>query len=328
MSALIYLVLAVSAVVPSLLLMWYFHARDLFPEPARVLWSVFGLGVVIVFPILLVAWPTGLWIDGLAAPMAYGLGAAFLQAAIPEELFKFGVLWFFAARRAAFDEPMDGVVYGVAASLGFATLENVVYVTGGGAGVAFMRALTAVPSHAFLGAIMGGYVGRARFSGAQRSRHLRLALLVPIFLHGLYDFPLLAAVRVQAMEGSPTPLLVSLLGIAPLVVVVEWIWAVSLIRRLRSAQIRALPAEARQIGEARPGRLSSIALTLGGALVASLGGLVALGVALAWMLEQLPEQELGPVLAVEVLFGITPLAAGSAVFVWGVRRLNLAGRAD
>ncbi|MCZ6508778.1 MAG: PrsW family glutamic-type intramembrane protease, partial [Acidobacteria bacterium] len=170
-----------SALVPSLLLVWYFHSRDVYPEPPRVLWTVFILGVATVLPVVLVARPFDALLDQISSPLAYGFASAFVQAAIPEELFKFLVVWFFAARHRAFDEPIDGVIYGVVASLGFATLENVLYVAGGGLHVAVTRALTAVPSHAFLGAIMGYFVGRAKFS-AERGRFLAWALLLPILL--------------------------------------------------------------------------------------------------------------------------------------------------
>ncbi|MCP5113023.1 MAG: PrsW family intramembrane metalloprotease, partial [bacterium] len=177
---------AVSAVVPSLLLMWYFHVRDTFPEPPRVVWTTFALGIAIVVPVVMMAWPFDQFAEALADPFLYGLAAAFLAAAIPEELFKLVVLWRYSARHLEFDEPMDGVVYGVAVSLGFATLENILYVSEGGLAVAALRALTAVPGHAFLGAIMGYYVGQARFAASGRRVFLAKAFIVPVVLHGLY----------------------------------------------------------------------------------------------------------------------------------------------
>lgn len=321
-----YAFLAGSAVVPSLLLMVYFHTRDLFPEPPKVLWRTFGLGVVIVLPVLAVAWPLSFLTRGLEDPLAYGLAAAFLEAAIPEELFKLLVLWLYAARRPEFDEPIDGVVYGVAASLGFATLENVAYVTEGGFGVAIMRALTSVPSHAFLGAIMGSYAARARFSpAAERSRWLRRAYLVPVLLHGLYDFPLLAAERAGQTSEAVAPGYGVLLALTPLIVVAEWIWAVRLTRRQRVAQILTLKtAEGRP--PTAPGRASSLLLMVGGALAAGLGGLLTLGLLAALAFGDLSPQEAGEGAAALGLLGLVPLAGGGALFLWGIKRLNEASR--
>ncbi|MHC4329963.1 MAG: PrsW family intramembrane metalloprotease [Planctomycetota bacterium] len=153
-----------SAVIPSLLLLRYFYKRDLNPEPRGVLIKTFLLGILIVVPVIIVAWPLWLLNSRLDHPMLAGLYTALLCAAVPEEFFKFLVITRYSARNPAFDEPMDGVVYGATASLGFATLENILYVVRGGWMVAAARALTAVPCHACLGAILGYYVGQGRFN--------------------------------------------------------------------------------------------------------------------------------------------------------------------
>jgi RsiW-degrading membrane proteinase PrsW (M82 family) len=115
----------------------------------------------------------------------------FFGAAIPEELFKFAILFFYCRRLTDFDEPMDSIVYGVTASLGFATLENVLHVLKGGIGVAIMRAFTAVPGHALFGAVMGFYFGLSHLAPGRR-RLLWTAYLLPVSLHGLYNTPLIA----------------------------------------------------------------------------------------------------------------------------------------
>jgi RsiW-degrading membrane proteinase PrsW (M82 family) len=129
-----------------------------------VLIKTFLLGILIVVPVIIVAWPLWLLNSRLDHPMLAGLYTALLCAAVPEEFFKFLVITRYSARNPAFDEPMDGVVYGATASLGFATLENILYVVRGGWMVAAARALTAVPCHACLGAILGYYVGQGRFN--------------------------------------------------------------------------------------------------------------------------------------------------------------------
>ena len=319
----IYPFLAVSAVVPSLLLMWFFHARDVYPEPPRMLWTVFGGGILIVLPVLGLAGALDLVVERVTQPLPRGFLEAFLLAAIPEEGFKLLVVWGYAARRPEFDEPMDGVVYGVAASLGFATFENLLYVGQSGFAVALMRALTAVPSHAFLGAIMGYYVGRARFAESGRGRWLWTAFWVPTLLHGLYDTPLLAARQADRLDPAVGPLIIALVSIAPLIVIGEWILALRLSRRLRVAQIRRLPPERKARVPHR--RWASILLTVGGTLAASLGGLLALGFALAFAMGEIEPQQVGPMISAGTLVALTPLAGGVAVFAWGVKRLNEGG---
>ncbi|MFP2931806.1 PrsW family intramembrane metalloprotease [Pyxidicoccus sp. 3LG] len=183
------LVLGGSAVVPSLLLFWYIYARDKRPEPHGLLLRTFLLGAVICIPVV----PTAMALQALGEPFTgsvwgSALVRAFLGAAIPEEVFKFLVLYLYVWRKPAFDEPLDGVVYGATASLGFATLENLLYVGEHGFAVAVLRALTAVPGHAFTGVVMGAFVGRARLAAPEQQRGLLVAGLGwATLLHGAYD---------------------------------------------------------------------------------------------------------------------------------------------
>ena len=230
------LFLLLAAVVPALLLMWYFHARDAYPEPPKVVWQTFGLGVLSIVPAVLAA----LALEGLVEaafgpfvnPWVAGLSTAFLGAAIPEDLAKFCVLYYFCLRHTAFDEPMDGLVYGVAASMGFAALENVLYVWQDGFGLAVMRAFTAVPAHAMHGAIMGYFLGLYHFLPERRGFYLAMALALPIALHGAYDFPVLTIDYLP--EDDPA---IGFLFVATLAVLtVEIGLALVLAKRVRRAQ--------------------------------------------------------------------------------------------
>ncbi|MCZ6506472.1 MAG: PrsW family glutamic-type intramembrane protease, partial [Acidobacteria bacterium] len=176
-----------------------------------------------------------------------------------------------------------------------------------------------VPSHAFLGAIMGYFVGRAKFS-AERGRFLTWALLLPILLHGLYDFPLLAVGRSRESISAPVPLLVALTAMAPLIVVGEWILAVRLTRRLRVAPAGGAVSLA-------PGRTSSLILLGAGAVVATLGGVLVLGFTAGRLLGLAEGTEAELLAATGILLGATPLAIGAALFFWGIRRLNEADAA-
>ena len=96
--------LVLSAVAPALLLLWYFHARDVYPEPPRVVWATFGLGVASVVPAVMLAMAIEAAVGEPADPWAAGLAAAFLTAALPEDLAKFAVLYFFCLRRSEFND--------------------------------------------------------------------------------------------------------------------------------------------------------------------------------------------------------------------------------
>jgi len=183
------LILGGSAVVPSLLLLWYVYARDKNPEPRGMLIKTFLLGALICIPVVPVAMTLESMGQGFSGDVWSGaLVKAFLGAAIPEELFKFLVLRWYVWRKTHFDEPLDGVVYGATASLGFATLENILYVGQHGFETAVLRAVTAVPGHAFTGVLMGAFLGRARFAEpGQRTALIGMGLGSAILLHGAYD---------------------------------------------------------------------------------------------------------------------------------------------
>lgn len=347
--------LAASAITPSFLLVWYFHARDVFREPAEVLWKTFGLGALIVAPVLLFAWPAYQAAQAVESPLLYGLISAFFGAAIPEEIFKFLVLWLYAMRHSEFDEPMDGIVYGVTASLGFATLENILYVAEGGGTSAFLRAFTAVPGHAFLGAIMGYYAGRAHAApAAARRALLTRALVIPTLLHGLYDFPLLAASKLEDPDTTATLSIFLLLLLVPAILSFELIWTLRLVRRTRAAQLTAPPPAIPAPPAAMPAqptvpttpsttvpappplpsatsgapvpagnsRLLGWLLTLTGGLIASLGGLMIFGVLLAFLFGIEDGEELGEIILGTAIVGVLPALVGANLFLWGVRKLN------
>jgi len=319
-------VLALSMVMPSLLLLWYFHSRDAYPEPASVVWRTFGLGVLSAIPVLMFALPMGTFLEGIDDPFLAGVYEAFVLASIPEEVCKLAVILWYARRHSAFDEPMDGLVYGVAASLGFATLENVLYVAQGGLGVAMMRAVTSIPGHATFGAIMGYYVGRAHFSRGRARPLLIKALLIPILLHGVYDAPLMIAPRLEGGNGET--IAAGLLTLVPLVLGVSVIAALRMSRGLRAHQLAAGPLP--RVGSvplptSSPGRGRTLGflLVLVGGLLATAGAVVLVGVLLAMGTGVAEERDaVVEVLVAGLVVGVLPAVAGVMLFRGGTRRLN------
>lgn len=321
---------ALSAIVPSLMLLWYFHSRDVFPEPPQVIWTTFILGFLSIVPTLWVALPIATILDERlgALPLVLAFAKALLTAAVPEEAFKLLVLLGYCARHHEFDEPMDGLVYGAAASLGFATLENVLYCADGGALLALTRALTAVPGHAFLGAIMGFYVGQAHFVPSRRPALLVCAFATPTLLHALYNFPLLYLHERQLRGLSSSPTWPVVLAVAVLILTI--VFARQLLSLLRDEQLeeqarlqREQPAPSialRPLSWRR--HLTGWFMTSLGGLAATLGGVLTMGLGLTLIVEPTPASDRSFILVGAVLIGVLPLSLGLVVFKLGLQELN------
>jgi RsiW-degrading membrane proteinase PrsW (M82 family) len=113
---------------------------------------------------------------------------AFFAAAIPEEVAKYIMLWLFLRKCKYFDQRMDGIVYAVCVSLGFAALENVFYLIGNydnWMSVGISRALTAVPGHFGFGVLMGYYYSLVKFNDDRKFRSL--VLIAPVLAHTAFN---------------------------------------------------------------------------------------------------------------------------------------------
>ena len=113
---------------------------------------------------------------------------AFLFVALVEEMSKFAFMRGILFTHRDFNEPFDGIVYSVMIGMGFATVENMIYVLEGGASVGFVRMFTAVPAHATFAVIMGFFLGEAKIKPKRNLLYSALALLSAVLLHGLYDY--------------------------------------------------------------------------------------------------------------------------------------------
>lgn len=177
--------------VPIVYLYSYIYFRDAKGrEPLALLIKTFFVGALMCFPAGFLESFVGVQTEPSSVVGPVTLFASAFLVGLIEEGLKYFALRVYPYRRAEFDEPYDGIMYSVSISLGFAALENLIYVAMFGLSTAFVRMFTAVPMHAMAAVIMGYEVGRAKFalSPAERDRFLRKALWFPILLHGLYDF--------------------------------------------------------------------------------------------------------------------------------------------
>jgi protease PrsW len=181
------------AIAPGLAIAFYVFYRDKYErEPIRLLVGCFLLGAFSALPVIGTSYLLGGFASSTRADETSVFLNAFFYAGFVEEFWKFVMLMLFAYPKKEFDEPYDGIVYAVMVSMGFATLENILYVWQGGENLAYLRAFTAVPAHAAFGVLMGYFVGLAKFRG--NSSALKLVGLASAWLlHGIYDWCLMTS---------------------------------------------------------------------------------------------------------------------------------------
>ena len=184
------------ALAPIVFIFTFVYLKDEFEkEPLKYLIITFVLGILIAAPVIYI----GEYLQELTGT-SQGSGEigdlfiyAFFVVAFTEEVMKYLVLRFYNYPHKEFDEPYDGIMYGVAVSLGFAAIENVLYVFGSEGAeiqIGLLRMFTAVPAHAMFGIMMGYFVGRAKFIGVDGNPFLERmkGLGVAILFHGVYDY--------------------------------------------------------------------------------------------------------------------------------------------
>lgn len=186
-------VLVAIALAPAVLLLFYVYKKDVVEsEPIGLVLRTFVLGAVGIIPAIILEMAAGAAIQaGISDFVQRTLVENFFGVALIEEAVKFIILTR-VAKRPEFNYVFDGIVYGVAVALGFAALENILYVLEGGFGTAMSRAIFAVPGHCADGVVMGCFFGLAHKyrNLGQRSNYISflfLALFVPFIEHGLYD---------------------------------------------------------------------------------------------------------------------------------------------
>jgi RsiW-degrading membrane proteinase PrsW (M82 family) len=183
------------SLAPVAVIAFYVWFRDKYErEPLWMVSLAMLAGALTVIPVIpveeLIA-SAGKSFDGIAG-VAW---QAFAVAGFTEELFKYLVLFLLIWRSPEFNDKYDGIVYATFISLGFAGVENVLYVTDTGYSTGILRAVTAIPAHAIFGITMGFYFGMARFYHQKRRSLLFRAFWVPFLLHGIYDFILMTGIE-------------------------------------------------------------------------------------------------------------------------------------
>jgi RsiW-degrading membrane proteinase PrsW (M82 family) len=221
--------IALSGAIPALVAMWLVDRLDRKrPEPARTRRMVAFVGALSVIPaIVLEMGVMGSLGEAIEPRMTYQGASfhAFVIAAAIEEACKISVVYWIVWRRPEFDERMDGIVYASRAGLGFALVENILYLMqsatlGGQLQTWILRAVLAVPGHAMWTGMIGAMAARRRFDG--KGLGLIGGYLLAVAFHGAYDLCafLQAPLLFEGRDTLATLMMPALVGITILAFIV------------------------------------------------------------------------------------------------------------
>lgn len=184
-----FLSLLALALAPGAAISLYIYLKDKHErEPLHLLLISFFYGALSTLITLAISLPIGMFLLTKEDDVISQFYNAFFKVAFIEEFSKFLFVRFILYNNKNFNEPFDGIVYAVMVSMGFATLENVIYVFDQGFATGVLRMFTAVPAHASFGILMGFFLGKAKFTHRQGLYFGLMALLIPTILHGSYDY--------------------------------------------------------------------------------------------------------------------------------------------
>jgi RsiW-degrading membrane proteinase PrsW (M82 family) len=325
-------VIGTAAVAPALFILWLVIAAGERPGPPAKVWSAFLLGAASISLLGVVRAPFARIAIVPDNPWLEQALHSLFAVALPEETVKILVIAAVSARRRPFADPMDTVVYGAAAGLGFAAYENLAYLVLHAdmwRSLAALRSVLTVPFHGALGIIAGAYLAIARSGTALGAhRHNRdwarlsswiLLLLVPLALHASFDFPLLTLQQNPDLGGSTR----LWLGLSSILIGFSSIaFAARLVRRVARHH-----APRTELGRERLRQLRQMwaLLVLGGG--AGFTGLAFVLTSLHhWLLN--PDRNMALVLVpiglAAILLGIALLVVTTAVYYLGRNRMRLA----
>lgn len=175
------------ALIPALILLRYFYKQDPRPEPRKTVFKAFVTGIIATIPAIFIEMVLTEYTPYSFGPVASAAYTAFIVAALTEESCKMYMVKKRIYHLVEFDEFTDGIVYTVAAGLGFAFFENILYSMNSPNSWTLLitRGLTAVPLHGLSSALMGYYIAKDKLEDGNFLFH---GLMIAILYHGLYDF--------------------------------------------------------------------------------------------------------------------------------------------
>jgi RsiW-degrading membrane proteinase PrsW (M82 family) len=326
-------VMGTAAVAPALFILWLVVAAGERPGPPVKVWTAFVLGAASISLLGIVRAPFARIVIVPDHPWLEQALHALFSVALPEETVKILVIIAVAAKRRPFADPLDTVVYGAAAGLGFAAYENLAYLEQHSdmwRSLAALRSVLTVPFHGALGVIAGAYLAMARSGTALGAhRHHRdwarisswmLMIGGPVALHTAFDFPLLMLQHNSGLDSTAR----LWLGTASILVGFASIgFAMRLVRRVARHHAPRTELDRERLSELR----RMWALLVAGCGAGFIGLVFVLTSVHHWLLN--PDRNVAmmavPVGLVAILLGCTLLVVTTAIYVLGRNRMRTTG---
>ena len=324
-------VLGTAAVAPALLILWLVVAAGERPGPPLKVWTAFVLGAASILLLGLLRAPFANLFGAPSNPWLAQAQHAVFGVALPEEIAKILVIAGISMRRRAFADPMDTVVYGAAAGLGFAAYENLAYLVQHAEmwrSLAALRSVLTVPFHGALGVIAGAYLAIARSGtalGAHRlhrdwARVSSYILLVagPVALHAGFDFPLLMLQKDPGFEPNAR----LWLGLASILIGFASIgFAMRLVRRVARHHAPRTDLDRERLSQLR----KMWAVLVGGGGAGFIGLVFVLTSVHHWLLN--PDRNLAfvliPIGLASIGLGCALLVVTTAIYITGRNRMRI-----
>ncbi|MEK7664279.1 MAG: PrsW family intramembrane metalloprotease [Patescibacteria group bacterium] len=204
-------------VLPSLIWLFYYLTKDLHPEPKKTILRVFLFGALATIPTLFIqVWLSeslvqsqylaGIYLPEIVVylPFIFKIVKWFLIIALTEEVFKYLVVRLSVYQYGVLDEPLDVMLYMVVSALGFAALENILYLFSPIGGVlsfdqifkttvtiSFIRFIGATFLHTLSSALVGYFLVKSLFDPSRRLKFTAIGIFLATLLHGLYNFSIM-----------------------------------------------------------------------------------------------------------------------------------------
>ena len=188
--------LFIIAFIPIVSLGCFAYFKDKNKEPIKILIEMFLAGIFATFITVMLSTFLGMIVPGYSKLYntrdIVGLYAfSLISVALLQEFSKWSLVYILGYNNKEYDEPYDMIVYSIFISLGFAFIENLIYVYDGGANVSLFKAFGDVVLQAGMGVYIGYFISLAKLAHLDKKPYLKyvlLSLAVPCILHSILDY--------------------------------------------------------------------------------------------------------------------------------------------